>query len=174
MTYSNIRTLILDIHSDYTASKVVVYKNTVDITALQFRLVDGNYYYTLPENSQVMVFIDNVRVDSTRVNILDRFKGLFQFILDESLFNNGENKQYEITIAIYGADTDCASAESFLKELKTSIMYSSGSDDFEQAVLDDICPGTTTPKPTHPNPHFGFDEVEDDAILDSTVTIEYV
>lgn len=174
MIYSNIRTLILDVNSNYIASKVVVYKNSVNVTALQFRLVDGNYYYTIPENAKILLFVDNVKVDSTRINVLDRYKGLFQLILDDSLFVDGYNRQYEITVAMYNADTDSKCAYSFIKELKTSIMYSTGSDDMEQAILDDICPGTTTPKPTHPNPHFGFDEVKDDSILDFTITYEFL
>lgn len=158
MTYSNIKTLVLDIHTACTPSRVVVFENTADITALQFRLVDGNYYYTLPENASLSIFIDNIAIDATRVKILDRFKGLFQIVLDKNMFSSGTNRQYEIIVDIYRADSDSGLGSSFITELKTSIMYSSGSDDFEQAILDDICPGTITIKPTNPNPNFCFND----------------
>lgn len=147
----NIRSLILDIHDPVTPSNVVVYRDSVDNTILWIRLIDDSYYYTIPENAKIRVSINDISVDASNIEIVDRYKGFFEIKLNNNLFSVIDN-QYEIIIEIYSADTDIGYGEGASLTLKTTIMYSTGIDNQEQSIQSFRFPNTTYSIPNNPNP----------------------
>lgn len=149
--YNNVRNLVIDIHSDISPSNVVLYKDSIEDTLLVFRLISNSYYYTIPENAKIRVSINDIEIDSSNIVIMNRFKGLFTVRLNNNLFSVID-KQYEVNIDIYFADSDIGYGNSGLLHLQTTMFYSSGEDMLNQSVQSIRFPNTNYSIPDNPSP----------------------
>lgn len=153
-TKFNTRIYVLDIDTPITSSNAVIFDQSVSNTVLQFRLVKDNHYYTIPEDSKVIISIGDTVCDQADIKLIDRYKGLFYINLRKGLFTDGSNKSYEISIQIFALDTIYEPSYHEFINIKTTVFYSVGLDTLEQAINANNVNSTTTPIPTLPSPDF--------------------
>lgn len=150
-SFENIRQYVIDVHNEITPSNTVVYADSIDTTQLQIRLIDKSYYYTIPENAEIKVFIDDIEVNPLDVALVNRYKGLFTVSLSSELFTT-LNKQYEISIKLYSAETDSSIGGAEMVTLKTTLFYTTSYDDLVQSLKTYRFNNTATAFPTNPSP----------------------